>query len=237
LTARELQRLGRVELDGAPAPASAAGKPRVWIGVPDRRAEGAVTAAVIGAAAGAVIGAVAASGGTGMFAALGIYEGILIGAPAGALVGAPIGALLGAPGEGDRRAAAKLREVARAIDVTDLAHQGARASAALTPPAAVGATRFTGAGARLSIDVIAYGTRPSGGGRTRPFVAARTRLTEGGTGKVLYDTTSDWRGPEKTFYRWAKDGGEEFRGQLQAGAAALGRRCARRALTPRKGAG
>ena len=246
LSARELERLGHIDLArvepagpvATQSGQSAGSAPRVWIGVPDRRAEGAITGAVLGAAAGAVIGGIAASGGTGMFAGLAVMEGaILIGAPVGAVIGAPLGALTGRPGEGNRRAAAALRRIAQTVDVAAAARDGAVRASALAKNHQ-STTRSDGrAGGKLSVDVLAYGTRAAGGGKAQPFVAVRTRLAEAAGGKVLYDTTSDWRGPKKYFHRWDDDGGAEFRRLIETGAADLGRRSARRALTPGKGRG
>jgi hypothetical protein len=236
LSAGRLRALGRIDLDQTAASQATTQTPRVWIGVPDRRAEGTIYGAIIGGAVGAGIGAAAFSGGTGMFANLAILFGaFVVGAPAGVLVGSPIGLVAGTSGEGNRRASRTLREVARSIDVASAARSGARRSSTLAKNhSRAGPVTGHGSGGTLSIDVIAYGTRAAGGGRARPFVAARTRLTESGSGRVLYDTTQDWRGPRKQFHRWADNGGVQFRRWLETGAATLGRQSTRRALTPRR---
>src|SRR5688572_28582423 len=66
-SAQELRRLWRIELADSAGPGPTAATPRVWIGVPDRRAEGAVIGGLAGVVVGGSVGAAAASRGGAMF--------------------------------------------------------------------------------------------------------------------------------------------------------------------------
>ena len=235
-TAEQLNRLGRIDM--APSPAGVADEaatPRVWIGMPDRRAEGAV----LGAVAGGIIGALAGGAIAGPSESEGFLDlnfdqeiGVAVGALVGAPVGAVIGASLGQPGAEARAAAQELRRHAAAVDVSALARDGASESSQLQAYREPGPA--AGLGGTLSVEVLAYGTRAAGGGRAQPFVAIRTRLTDAGTGRVIYQSTSDWRGSKRQFSKWAEENGADFRRELEDGARNLGRRSVDRALTPRK---
>ena len=223
---QQLQRLGPVRLADANGTREAVA-PRVWIGVPDRRAEGAVLGGVVGLAAGAAVGGAAASPGGGMFAGLAILAGAALGAPVGVAFGAPIGATLGIPGKEARRAAAELRTAAESVDVGAAARVGAAGARRL---AADGAGTVGQPHATIDVRVIAYGTRAAGGGRVRPFVAVRTTLTDAADGRIIYDATRDWRGPRRKFARWADGNAAEFRRVLEEGARRMGRRSVDRLL-------
>jgi hypothetical protein len=232
-SAARLKRLGQIELAAAALPGEAKA-PRVWIGVPDRRAEGAIEGAVIVGVVGAVAGgAIAGAGGGGWLIELAIAIGAVAGGTVGAAVGGGIGALLGTPGKGARRAAAQLRKVANTVDISAAALAGAEQSPKLAK-FRERAIPGTGPGGILSVEVIAYGTRAAGGGQAQPFVALRTRLIEADTGRVLYQSTSDLRGSRRTFYKWANRQGSDFRRELEECANQLGRRSVNRALTPRR---
>ena len=241
-TAEQLRSLGRIELADSLAGAGggrASAAPRVWIGIPDRRLEGAAFGTALGAAAGLIASAVivgSASGEDELDSRAGTIGATFIGATVG---GAVIGAFLGAPGPDAHAAAARLRRHAAAVDVTRLVREGAAASAKLQTygpgrpwvGGRLGAQR--GAGGTITVQVVAYGTRSAGGSRARPFVAVRTRLADASTGRMIYDSTSDLRGAERRFHHWAYGDGADFRKEIESLARELGTRCVDRALTPR----
>jgi hypothetical protein len=231
-TAEELERLGRIKLADSPAGAggeAASPPPRVWIGIPDRRAEGAALGAAIGAGVGAAIAASTVDDWGQFDVPTETIVATFIGTTVG---GAVIGALLGQPGPEAHAAAAKLRGHAAGIDVASLVREGASRSAKLQaygegPGAA-------GPGGTLMIQVVAYGTRSTGGGRACPFVAVRTRLADASTGQVIYDSTSDLRGRERAFHQWSYAEGANFRREIESLARELGTSSVDRALTPRE---
>ena len=225
-SAQELRRLGRIEIADPGARQGGAEAPRVYIGVPDRRAEGAVAGGLVGVATGAAIGGLAAGGG-GMFPALVVLGGALVGAPIGVAIGAPVGASLGVPGNESRRAAVSLRRAAESVDVGAAARAGASRSRALPRDAAAAGDPSS---ATVDVEVIAYGTRAAGGGRARPFVAVRTWVTDAASGQVVYEATRDWRGPKRRFPKWADGDATEFQRVLEEGARRMGRLSVERAL-------
>jgi len=214
--------------DGAPTP-------RVWIGIPDRRAEGAAIGAAVGAVVGGIAGAGIAGSGEDGWGALDVPTATIVGTFIGTTIGgAVIGAFLGQPGPEARAAAAELRRHAAAVDVSSRAREGVSRSAKLQAYRESGPAAGAGPGGTLTVKVLAYGTRSAGWNRACPFVAVRTRLTDASTGRVIYDSTSDLRGRERDFHEWSYGDGAAFRRELETLAREIGNRSVDRALTPRR---
>jgi hypothetical protein len=233
-TAGQLKSLGRIDLaPSAPGVRGEAPTPRVWIGVPDRRGEGAVFGAGVGAIIGAIAGALIGGSGGGGFAGVEIQAGAVIGALVGAPIGGVIGALLNQPGAEARLTAEALRRHAAAVDVSSLARDGASSSTKLQAYRDLGPE--AGPGGTLSVEVVAYGIRAAAlSKRARPFVAVRTRLANASTGRVIYESTSDLRGEKRKFHEWSYGEAADFRRELETLSRELGKRSADRALTPRR---
>ena len=234
-TAEQLQSLGRIELAGSPAGVRGrAPTPRVWIGIPDRRVEGAAIGAGVGAIVGGLAGAAIYESGKPAWPAPDPQTATIVGTFIGTTIGgAVIGAFLGQPGPEARAAAAELRRHAAAVDVASRAREGVLRSARLQAYREAGPAAGPGPGGRLTVEVVAYGTRSAGWNQACPFVAVRTRLADASTGRVIYDCTSDVWGQERNFHQWSYGDGADFRRELESLALDLGRLSADRALTPR----